>query len=60
MARLTNDEKTQLLRGAAQKAPSPPRPADRPARDVLEFATFASSFKSAPKPVRFGGSHWKL
>lgn len=60
MARLTKQEKMQLLDAAARKEPRAPQlPAASPAQFVA-FATFASGFKSTPKPVRFGGSHWKL
>jgi hypothetical protein len=60
MARLSEDEKAQLLAAARRKTVRAPKPVARALRDFLEFATFASTFARAAKPVRFGGRHWKL
>lgn len=61
MARLSDQEKAQLKEAAGRKSPRPPAPPVLPAEQFLAFATFASSLrKTATKPVRFGGSHWKL
>jgi len=60
MARLSEQEKSQLLAAARRQAPPPPRVPVRRPDDFLTFATFASSLKPIPKPVRFGGQHWKL
>jgi hypothetical protein len=60
MARLSEREKEQLLTATRRKTRRAPRAPARPPRDVLEFATFASTFAPVVKPVRFGGQHWKL
>jgi hypothetical protein len=60
MARLSEREKRELKAAARRTAPRPPAAPLRTPVDFLAFATFASQFKSAPKPVRFGGDHWKL
>jgi hypothetical protein len=60
MARLSDQEKGQLLAAARRKVSPPPPVPVRPADDFLAFASFASSLKPVPKPVRFGGAHWKL
>lgn len=60
MARLSEKEKTQLLAASRRKTPRPPPAPALSAPDFLAFATFASTFSPAPKPVRFGGRHWKL
>ncbi len=60
MARLSEPEKEQLRLAARRPAPLQPKLAPRPFRDFVEFATWMSSFKQVPKPVRFGGEHWKL
>lgn len=60
MARLTEQEKIQLQLAAERKTPrQPPVPRMTP-EQFAEFATFASQFSTAPKPVRFEGQHWKL
>jgi len=60
MARLSAREKLQLTAAARRKMPRPPSVSRRPLEQFLAFASFASQFKPAPKPVRFGGEHWKL
>lgn len=60
MARLSEQEKLQLKRAFDPKAPRPPRVPVRPVEQFLAFASFASELKPVPKPVRFGGDHWKL
>jgi hypothetical protein len=61
MARLIDQEKAQLKEATARKAPRAPAPPALPAERFLRFAAFASSVgKQSTKPVRFGGSHWKL
>lgn len=61
MARLTDIEKAQLKEAALRKGPRAPAPPVLPAERFLAFATFASSLtKLSTRPVRFGGSHWKL
>lgn len=60
MARLTEEEKKALLEAARRPVPRPPPVPLLPPEDFLAFATFASRFQTAPKPVRFGGKHWKL
>jgi len=60
MARLSEREKVQLKTAARRKAPRPPPVSRQPAERFVAFASFASQFKPAPKPVRFIGEHWKL
>jgi hypothetical protein len=61
MARLSDQEKTQLKEATARKSPRAPAPPVLPAERFLGFAAFASGLcKPAAKPVRFGGNHWKL
>lgn len=61
MARLSDEEKIQLKEAAGRKSPRPPAPPVLPAESFLSFAAFASSLtRHSTKPVRFGGSHWKL
>lgn len=60
MARLSEREKSQLKAAARQKAARPAAGSRHPVEQFLAFASFASQFKSAPKPVRFTGEHWKL
>ena len=60
MARLSEREKLQLQAAARRRTPRPPSIGRRPVPDFVAFASFASEFKPAPKPVRFGGNHWKL
>lgn len=60
MARLTEQEKSQLLAATRRQSPRPPAVPLRPVQDFVAFATFASAFKSARKPVRFVGDRWKL
>lgn len=62
MARLSEQEKVQLLAAVRRKAPQPPPV--RPARDFAAFASVASNLKPVPKSmpgkVRFVGDNWKL
>lgn len=60
MARLSEQEKKQLRSATRRASPRAPKVPLRPVRDFVEFATFASTLNPAPKPVRFGGQHWKL
>jgi hypothetical protein len=60
MARLSETEKAQLVAATRRNAPRPPRVPVLSAQAFVAFATFASTLKRAPKPVRFSGSHWKL
>lgn len=61
MAHLSDQEKAQLREAATRKSPRPPPPPVMPPERFVAFAAFASSLaKSATKPVRFGGNHWKL
>jgi hypothetical protein len=60
MARLSDQEKAQLKAGARRKTPRPPPVSARPVDQFLAFVSLASTFKPAPKPVRFVGQHWKL
>lgn len=39
---------------------APPRPRMLSPRAFIEFATFASKFSRARKPVRFEGKFWRL
>jgi len=60
MARLTKNERAQLLRTAAGTGfPAQPPAVSRP-KDYIEFATAAARFARIKKPVRFTGEHWKL
>lgn len=61
MAKLTETEKSQLLRPTPPGTQPEPRLPMRSARAYVEFATFASN--STPvdnKPARFTGQYWKL
>ena len=60
MARLSEREKEQLLAAAQWKTARARKPVLRSPREFLEFATFASTFSRAKKPVRFQGTNWKL
>lgn len=60
MARLSPREKAQLKAAARRPTPRPPAPPAQPAERFVAFASFASQLAPAPKPVRFGGAHWKL
>lgn len=71
MARLTDEEKTDLLRVLVRKnqggkasgesvANQPPPPRRLTPLEYIEFATWASQFDRSVKPVAFGGEHWKL
>lgn len=60
MTRLTEMEKTEMLRLRKQGASPPPALRRQSARSYIEFATFASRFNRAAKPVRFEGKCWRL
>lgn len=60
MARLTENEKTELLR-LARSSPLPrQRPPIVPMPEYLHLVSELAKFAHLPKPVRFTGSHWKL
>jgi hypothetical protein len=60
MAKLSEQEKSQLLSAAQRKMPRPPSLPSQPVRDFVAFATFASGLKPVPTAVRFIGKDWKL
>jgi hypothetical protein len=60
MARLTENEKTELLR-LARILPLPrQRPPTVPMFEYLLLVSELTKLPHPPKPVRFSGSHWKL
>lgn len=60
MARLSEREKAQLQEATRRKASPPPRVRRLSSESYVAFATFVSSLKPVPKPVRFEGNQWKL
>lgn len=60
MARLTEQEKKQMLDAARRKTERAPKAAPLLPESFIAFATAASALRPAPKPVRFTGEHWKL
>lgn len=60
MAKLTEAEKSQLRRPIPRAESGAEVRRLASLRDYLEFATFASRFSRASKPVRFGGKCWRL
>ncbi|MBJ7396884.1 MAG: hypothetical protein JHC76_12670 [Akkermansiaceae bacterium] len=60
MARLTENEKTELLR-LARSLPLPrQRPPIVPMSEYLLLVSELAKLAHPPKPVGFTGSHWKL
>jgi len=60
MATLSEQEKAmflQFVRGAALPTQRPPI---LPIAEYLRIISSLAKLPHAPKPVRFGGSHWKL
>lgn len=60
MARLTEEEKSELRRIAAGPVIRQPAPPVLPILDYLRLVTKLSSLPSPPKPVNFQGHSWKL
>ncbi|MEX1115005.1 MAG: hypothetical protein WEB53_07130 [Akkermansiaceae bacterium] len=60
MAKLTENEKAELLR-LARSLPLPrQRPPIVPMSEYLHLVSELAKLAHSPKPVRFTGSHWKL
>jgi hypothetical protein len=60
MARLSETDKVQLRRPIKPATPKATPLPQVSARAFAEFATFASHFNRARKPVRFEGRQWRL
>lgn len=60
MARLTEEEKTEIRAAAERPRVVQPQVTKMSPAAYAAFATFASRLSRAEKPVRFGGKHWKL
>ncbi len=60
MAKLSDIDKAQLRRPIKSAGQKPPPSPQVSVRAFAEFATFASRFNRARKPVRFDGQHWRL
>jgi hypothetical protein len=60
MARLSEQEKQQILQATRQRSSASQPKKLLPSKEYFEFLEFVNKFLLQEKPVNFSGQHWKL